>query len=1022
MNKGLSLVSFHNHDVGSPSDAIIQTRDYIEQAAMLNAQSIAISNHGNLSTWIDFQEHCKKKGIKPIAAVEFYGALSSDPKSKKSYHVLVIAKTEIGYRNLLKLVHLSNTVGFYMKPRITEKMIFENKEGLAVGNACISGFVTQHLMKGDETSARVIAQEFKQELGHNYFFEIMPHANPLQASLNKQLMKIAKELDINVGVTLDVHFKDPSYEEVYLINGRNRRGITKSVIDENPPEDCLLQADFHFKSCDCIVDTLIDHGLERRDILAAMDYTVQLDKEIDFEFKDKFDLPIISEDPDKDLEKLLAEKIVEMFGGKYFIPQEYKERLRSEFEIIKEKKFSGYFLILYDLVNFAKNNGITIGPGRGSAGGSLIAYVLNITEIDPVLYNLPHDRFQNRYRSSMLDIDTDVSPGDRGKLIEYLKQKYGKDNVVQMVTFGEVKAKAAIKEIAKYMEIPFAEVNAVCSTIPSLHYDDEGALVDVELKEALEIPEVQVYQRKYPDLFKLALQLEHSYKSFGCHAGAVIVTPKPIYEIAPTALKKGDEEIMMVGWDKKGCEKIGLVKLDALGLSTLDVLAECEKLTGIKLSDIPLDDEKTWEFLSDAKFMNGIFQLVENQTKRYLREVKPKNIIDLAILNSALRPGSDYKTFITNRNNDVIKPEVDLPVVRETLKETAGALVFQDDLMFLISNLSELNLGEADLMRRALEKNDKEKVDEFKERFSKTCKYPEQVEEIFEWLQSKVGYAFCKAHAVAYSIVGFRCAYMKCHYPHEFLIANIKNPKSNNKFTESEYINEFIQEARQMGIEVKLPNAKKCQIGPFYDPEEKCVYLGLSSLKGITNKPADVIIDAAKLHGDDVKEFCDYCFDHKVDTGNLSKAGKPILRSVITKAHLRTLLNIGFIEGDLAKILDTYNKLYKEKLEIKDDLTEAANEALGFDFYSPYAQKLSKLPAHFADKTKYKVVKVVDMKSGEGRGGYKWNLLKMQSEEGQLSAFVKSFGTLKKDEWIVIDWEPSKKGGDSITINHWEYV
>jgi DNA polymerase-3 subunit alpha len=237
-----SLVSFHNHDSYSYSDAILNTKEYVEQAKMLNANSIAISNHGNLSSWLDFQDHCKKNGIKPIAAVEFYAFLSDEPKEKKSYHVLVIAKTEAGYRNLLKLLHLSATIGFYGKPRISEKMLFEHKEGLAVGNACISGFVTKPLMRGDETSARVIAEQFKREFGHNYFFEIMPHNNPLQASVNKKLVQIAKELDINVGVTLDVHFKDNSYEDVYLINGRNRRGITKSIIENNPPEDCLVRA------------------------------------------------------------------------------------------------------------------------------------------------------------------------------------------------------------------------------------------------------------------------------------------------------------------------------------------------------------------------------------------------------------------------------------------------------------------------------------------------------------------------------------------------------------------------------------------------------------------------------------------------------------------------------------------------------------------------------------------------------------------------------------------------------------
>lgn len=1023
MNKSYSLVSFHNHDSYSYADSILDTKEYVNQAKMLNAKSIGISNHGNLSSWLEFSEHCKKNDIKPIAGVEFYLHLSDDPKSKKSYHTLVIAKNEIGFRNILKLLHISNTKEFFTRPRISEKTLFAHKNGLAVGNACISSPVTHHLLKGDEVTARIIAQEFKNEFGHNYFFELMPHANKLQASVNKKLIELAKDLDIEIAVTLDTHFKDKSYEEVYLINGRNRRGITQSMIENNPPEDCLLEADFYFKDCDCIIDTLIDHGLDRKDIIKAMDYTVQLDKEINFEYKDKFDLPTFSENPNKDLEKLLGKNLIEKFGTKDGIPQVYKERLRYEYNVTRDKNFSSYFLLLEDLISYAKNNGIKIGPGRGSAGGSLIAYILGLTEVDPVFYNLPFERFQNPARSSALDIDTDVSPGDRMKLISYLKTKYGDDNVVQIITFGEVKAKAAIKEVAKYMEIPFAEVNAVCASIPSLHYDDEGALVDVELAEALEIPEVATYKRKYPKLFELALKMEHSYKSASCHAGGVVVTPKPVYEIAPTALKKGDDDILMIGFDKKGCEKIGLTKIDLLGLQTLDVLAECEKLTGIKTSEIKFDDEKTWNFLSDAKFCNGIFQLGENQTKRYLREVRPNNIIDLAILNSALRPGSDYSTFIKNRKDGVVKPEVDLPIIRETLKDSMGSIIFQDDLMFLISNLSEMNLGEADLMRRALEKNDKEKIEEFKAKFVETNKYPESALEIFKWLQSKVGYAFAKSHSVAYSIVGYWTCWYKVHFGSQFLVANIKNPKSNGKFTESEYIGEFIDEARKMGIKIKLPAVGKCENGPFYDAKENCVYLGLSSLKGITEKPAEVIIEASKLNdgAPNLQEFCDFCFAYKLESDRENKKGEKIKRAVVTKAHLRTLLNIGFLGGDFAENIALYNKLYKEDLPVYIDAEDAANSSLGFDYFSPYDKFLKQLPEKYHNEDRYMIAKVAETKSGN-KNGRSWNLLKLDTRSGQVSAFVDGFRGLAKGQYILLDYEKSKKGQDTIKIREWKVL
>lgn len=1022
VNKAHKLVSFHNHDSYSYGDSILNTKEYVNQARMLNADSIAISNHGNLSSWIEFSEHCKKNGVRPIAAVEFYGSLSSDMKKASSYHVLVVAKTEVGWRNLLRLMHLSNTIGFHGKPRVTEKMIFEHKEGLAVGNACISGFVTRHLMKGDEITARIIAEEFRNELGHNYFFEIMPHANSLQASLNRQLIQIAKDLDINVAVTLDVHFKDDSYEQAYLINGRNRRGLTKSVIENNPPEDCLISADFHFKDCECIIDTLTDHGIERRDILAAMDYTVQLDKEINFEFNDKYELPEISKTPNEDLEKLLALRLIKKFGTRNDIPQAYKERLRYEFEVTKKKGFAQYFLLLVDIIDYARDNDMTIGPGRGSAGGSMMAYILGITEIDPIIYNLPYERFDNPARESQLDIDSDISPKDRPKIIEYLKNKYGSDRVVQMITFGEVKAKAAIKEVAKYMEIPFQEVNKICAAIPSLSYDDDGALTDVELTEALKIPEVTRYQRENPELFKQALMLEHSFKSAGCHAAAIILCPKPVYEIAPTAIKKSDGDTLMVGYDKKGCEKVGLIKVDALGLSTLDVLKECEILTGIKRQDIPLDDKETWEFLSDARFLRGVFQLSENQTKRYLREIKPNSIIDLSALNSLLRPGSDYPTYKNNRKNGVIKPEVDEPIIRETLKDTYGSIVFQDDLMFLISNTSDFSLGESDLMRRALEKNDKEKVEKYKEKYISTCKYPDKAEEIFHWIEGKVGYTFARAHSVAYSLIGYWTAYYKCRFGNEFLVANIKNPKSNNKFTETEYVAEFIEEGRKMGLKIKPPDINHCQSEVFYDEDSDTVYLGLSSLKGITGKPADVLIEAlAHVNQEDdlekrIKTFCDYCFDYKVETEVVNKDGSKRKRAVVTKAHIRTLLNISFF-GDPMESVPIFNKLYKEKFEVMDART-ATNQTLGFDYYSMFDYFAKNIPHNKANQV---IAKCVGTKTGQ-KNSRTWNLIKWSTETGEMASFVDNLKGVTVDSWYLVDIDPRKTTEDKISALKWKLI
>ena len=1018
-----SLVSFHNHDSYSYSDAILNTKEYVEQARMLNANSIAISNHGNLSSWLEFQDHCKKNGVKPIAAVEFYAFLSDEPKEKKSYHILVIAKTEVGYRNLLKLLHLSATVGFYGKPRISEKMLFEHKEGLAVGNACISGFVTKPLMRGDETSARIIAEQFKKEFGHNYFFEIMPHNNPLQASVNKKLVQIAKELDINVGVTLDVHFKDNSYEEVYLINGRNRRGITKSDIDNNPPEDCLLNADFHFKDCDCIIDTLIDHGIDRKDILAAMDYTVQLDKEITFEFTDKFELPKFTDNSEKYLEKLLSQKLIQHFKNRADIPKVYKERLRYEYQVVKEKNFCDYFNILHDVVEFCKSSGIRLG-GRGSVGGSLMAFLLGFNPVDPIIYELPFERFLNPFRSSMPDVDLDCPSSKREEIIEYLKKKWGENRVVQVITFGEVKAKVAIKDVAKYLQIPFQEVNALTAHIPSFEKED-GALHDLPLQKALEISEVAAYQKKNPRLFDLALKLEGSFKSYGVHAGGVVILPDDAENIIPIMHKKGDSgaDIKIAAWDKKGCEKIGLVKYDFLGLNTLEILGECERLTGICVQDIPLDDENTWKFIQEAKYMNSIFQLSEPKTRKYLRDAKPENLYDLAAVNTGIRPGADWDTFIKGKKSGKYNGKFDMPEFKETLNKTYGAILFQDDILFLFARLSDLTLGESDLLRRALEKGDKAGAKQYEERFLATCKYPEQAQEIFDYICSSMGYVFNSSHCVVYSLNGYHTAFYKSNYPNEFLIANIKFARSSGKMTETETIAELIKEAREMGISVKLPNFANAELDPVHNSEDGAVYLGINNLRGIGASASEVLQKAAQ-QTETMQEFFEYCLNAKVDTGRMKKDGTPIMRSLTNKTHFTTLVNIGFF-GDTKQVLQEIinsSSIYGDIVEpetLNKTEIELTNQALGFDFYSPFDAYRKTLPDQYQNNDRYLILKVVELKSGQ-KNGRKWHMLKANSEIGQITAFLDSVAGIDKNDLLLVEYTRSKS--DAINIRNYKLL
>jgi DNA polymerase-3 subunit alpha len=778
----------------------------------------------------------------------------------------------------------------------------------------------------------------------------------------------------------------------------------------------LVSADFHFKDCDCIIDTLTDHGIDRKDILAAMDYTVQLDKEINFEFKDKFELPKFTDNSEKYLEKLLSQKLVEHFGQRGSIPQVYKERLRYEYQVVKEKNFCDYFNILHDVVQFCKSSGIRLG-GRGSVGGSLMAFLLGFNPVDPIIYELPFERFLNPFRSSMPDVDLDCPSSKREEIIEYLKRKWGENRVVQVITFGEVKAKVAIKDVAKYLEIPFQEVNVLTSHIPSFEKED-GALHDLPLQKALEIPEVAIYQKKNPRLFDLALKLEGSFKSYGVHAGGVVILPDDAENIIPIMHKKGDSgaDIKIAAWDKKGCEKVGLVKYDFLGLNTLEILGECERLTNISVHNLPLDDKNTWKFIQEAKYMNSIFQLSEPKTRKYLRDAKPENLYDLAAVNTGIRPGADWDTFIKGKKNGKYNGKFDLPEFKETLSKTYGAILFQDDILFLFARLSDLTLGESDLLRRALEKGDKNGAKQYEDRFLSTCKYPEQAQEIFDYICGSMGYVFNSSHCVVYSLNGYHTAYFKANYPHQFLIANIKHARSSGKMTETETIAELIKEAREMGINVKLPNFANAKPDPSYNSEDGAVYLGINSLKGIGITASEVLVSVAE-ESDNFKEFATACCNRKVETGRFKKDGSPILRPLVNKSHILTLVKIGFF-GEIESVSKEYEELFGESFEYVS-VADSVNEALGFDFYSPFEAYRKKLPEHLQDDDRYMIMKVSEIKSGQ-KNGRKWAMLKGSSEIGNITAFVDSAAGLDKNDFILAEYTTTKS--DAISIRSYKLL
>jgi DNA polymerase-3 subunit alpha len=1023
-----TFVSLHNHSSLSFSDALISVNQLVNIAKTYDSPAVAITEHGHMASMPIFFKECEKAGIKPIVGVEFYFMWHDKRDTERtSYHLLANVKNETGYRNLLKLMYLSNVPvadggGFYFRPRITEKMLYAHQEGLIVSSSCIQGPVANLLLDGRDMEAFMVAEELRDNLDE-FRIEIMPHKLELQVRVNKRLIEIGKRLDIPVITSLDTHIADTSYNEAYTCNGDLRRNKTASdVTTDNDEIKCVTDWDLHYKSLKEIYDVYSRQDIPDSVVRETLANTLHAADGIDFTWEKRyFDAPKFAENADQLLTKMLSERLVKMFGGRNNIPQEYKDRTRHEFDIISRMGFSNYFLILHDAIDFCHTfqgengkQGIIVGPGRGSAGGALLAYILGITKIDPVKYGLPFERFLNPERTNTApDIDVDVEPRGREILINYLKQRWGDTSVVQVATHSELKIKAALKDVGKWLRVPFNEMNEITASIPAKGWDDDGNPVEMKYVDAIKLPEVQKWKQKHPRLFDIAEKLEGSYRQIGIHAGAVCITSEPAEQQIPLMKKKNDTgaDVMVAQWDKGMLESVGIHKYDFLGLSTLEILAELEALTGVKLDNIPLDDKLTWNYFQEAKHMLGIFQFIEDKTKGLLRDIKPANLNELGDINTLIRPGADVDGYKKNKKAKKVEYKFDLPEVRKVLANSYGAVIYQEHIMELAKELGGFTLGQGDMLRRALEKNDGDKIAAYKKQFTDNCKYPELASELFDWIGANASYLFNKSHALVYSLVGYWCAYYKANYPEQFLVANLNHPKSNQKESESEYIAKFVFEAREMGIEVSLP-----RLG-FASPKATCkrgvVYYGLTGIKGISDTSAQVLCDA---EGDDFVSYVDAALSVKREHHINGKVQK---RSVINKGHILNLVKIGFF-GDTNKALENFNTYFKAKEDTEQEFDAAVNEAVGFEWYSPLMKFYDKLDPVYKNTDLYMLIEIKSLKRGEGNYG-KWTMVKGKTPSGDITGFIKGHEQISKSEVILASYSKSKKG-DAININNFKLM
>ncbi len=881
-----SFIHLHLHSEYSLLDSTLKIDDLLKKARAYQMPAVALTDHGSILGAVNFYKKALQSEIKPIIGSELYLAAGSrfDKPNRREdehnyFHLLVLVRNDQGYRNLCELITASYLEGFYRKPRIDKELLEKHREGLLVMSSCIQGEVPFYLLRGQPDKARAAALWYRETFKDNYFIEVQNHGLPEQKKVLPQLVSLAGELDIPLAASNDVHYlsrEDAEAREILIC-------VQTTDVISNPDRPMKTETDqLYFKSSEEMA------GLFAA-VPGSLENTFEIASRCNFEFKlKKYFLPAFKTpgklSVDDYFEKLCLEGF-ERIQHQYLTkakhlkhsPKEYEERLLYEIEKIREMGFPGYFLIVWDIIRFAKESGISVGPGRGSVVGSLVAFVMGITNIDPLEYDLIFERFLNPERVSLPDIDIDFDAERREEVIAYIREKYGEDNVAQIVTFNRMKAKLAIRDIGRVMEVKLAEVNRLAKMIP------EGP--KVELKDAIDkTPDLQREIKRSPEFVKLinyALKLENNIRNTGKHAAGVVIAPKKLTEYMP--LYKTREDIT-THFEKEEVENIGLLKMDILGLKTLTIIKnifrEVQEREGkvIDLENINLLDNKTFKIFQKGD-TDGIFQFESSGMRDYLKKSKPSRIEDLIVLNALYRPGplqSGMADVYVNRKLGKEKVAYIFPELEEILKDTCGIIVFQEQVMQISVRIAGFSMSEADEMRKIMGKKEVSKMPaqekKFLERAAKKGYEKKKVEELFGQMKTFAEYGFNKSHSTAYAYLAYQTAYLKAHYPVYFMSAHLSSEA--DKTTTSSKIIQYISESKKMGIDILPPDINKSR-ETFHVETDCAVRFGLIGLKNVGSAALGIILEARGAGGE-FKSFNDF-----VERVDLGKVNKGVLESLI---------------------------------------------------------------------------------------------------------------------------------------------
>jgi DNA polymerase III subunit alpha len=921
------FVHLHVHTDFSLLDGACETTELLDEASRQKMPAVAITDHGNLFAAANFFYEASKRDVKPIIGCEVYVAKGSrhdrgeksgppngangqdrgegEPGMRGANHLVLLCESLEGYHNLIKLVSAGFLEGFYYKPRIDYDLLAKHSKGLVALSACLRGAVTEAVVEEKYDQARQNAYRLQEVFGKgNFFLEIQDQGLPVEKGVNRELLRLSKETGIPLVATNDCHYlhhEDAHAQEVLLCIQTG-----KTMSDAHRMK---FQTDqFYFKTAEEMAQVFgeLPEALSRTVDIAAR-CNVKIER-IPHPFPE-FKVPE-GHNAGTYFEKVVREGFasrvphLEKLAKQNLLRNplsEYEKRLTSEIQMIQKMSYEGYFLIVWDFIHYARAQNVPVGPGRGSAAGSLASYALRITDVDPLQYNLLFERFLNPERVSMPDIDIDFCMRRRGELIEYVTQKYGRENVSQIITFGTMAAKAAIKDVGRAMDIPYGEVDKLAKAVPTTL----GITLDRALEESPQLKAAVNSDEKLKDLMAVALRLEGLSRHASTHAAGVVISPRPLTDIVPVYKTNRDE--ITTQYDMNALERIGLLKMDFLGLTTLTVLQDAvgmvQQNRGVKLDidNLTLDDAETYKLFARGD-TTAIFQFESHGMRDILRRYQPTRIEDLTALNALYRPGPIQGGMIDdfiNRKQGKTKVSYELPQLQEILEETYGVILYQEQVMQIANKLANFSLGEADILRRAMGKKKKEEMAAQRAKFMAGCaanKIAEKkADRIFNLMEEFAGYGFNKSHSCAYALLAYQTAYLKTHYAVEFMAALLTSEAGN-----AEKAVKYINEARGMSISILPPDVNESDL--YFTPVGESIRFGLAAIKNVGENTAKAIRDSRLSQGE-FRSLYDFC--ERIESRFLNKR---VFESLIKSGAMDSL---GARESMLASAEDAVSALQR---------------------------------------------------------------------------------------------------------------